>query len=94
MPEIWTMNADGSDPVQLTDFTGYPTPTNVVVTKPTWSPKGDRIAFHRRVGAQGTRGHFEIYTMNAAGSDLTKITFTPSPDFSGFPSWGKWSARP
>jgi len=94
MPEIWAMNADGSDPVQLTDFTGYPTPTNVVVTKPTWSPKGDRIAFHRRVGAQGTRGHFEIYTMNADGSDLTQITFTPSPGFSGFPSWGKWSARP
>nr|MBA3639554.1 hypothetical protein [Acidobacteriota bacterium] len=50
--------------------------------------------FHRRVGAQGTRGHFEIYTMNADGSDITQITFTPSPGFSGFPSRGEWAARP
>ena len=53
---------------------------------------GDRIAFHRRVGAQGARGHLEVYTINADGTNATQITFTPSPGFSGFPSWGKWSA--
>jgi TolB protein len=93
MPEIWVMNADGTDQVQLTDFTAEPTPSNVVVTKPTWSPKGDRISFHRRFGAQGVRGHFEIYTMNADGTNVTQITSTMTPGFSGFPSWGKWSAR-
>jgi TolB protein len=31
--------------------------------------------------------------MNADGTNVTQITFTtPSPGFSGFPSWGKWSA--
>jgi TolB protein len=33
--------------------------------------------------------------MNADGSDVTQITFTPvpiTPQFSGFPSWGKWPA--
>ena len=93
MPEIWVMNADGTDQVQLTDFSAGPTPSNVVVTKPTWSPKGDRISFHRRVGAQGVRGHFEVYTMNADGTDVTRVTTTISPGFSGFPSWGKWSAQ-
>jgi dipeptidyl aminopeptidase/acylaminoacyl peptidase len=93
MPEIWVMNADGTDPVQLTSFTAGPTPSNVSVTKPTWSPKGDRIAFHRRVGAQGVRGHFEIYTMNADGTNVTQVTSTIAPGFSGFPSWGKWAER-
>ena len=91
-PEIYLMKADGSGPQRLTNFSAEPTPSNVSVTKPTWSPTGDRIAFQRRVGAQGTRGHLEVYTMNADGSDVTRITFTTSPGFSGFPSWGKWSA--
>jgi Tol biopolymer transport system component len=65
----------------------------VNVTKPTWSPNGDRISFHRRVGEAGKRGHLEVYTMNADGSDITQITFTATPGFSGFPSWGKWSAK-
>lgn len=92
-PEIYVMNADGTDPERLTNFTAEPTPSNVSVSKPTWSPAGDRIAFHRRVGPQGRRGHLEVYTMNADGTNASQITFTtPSPGFSGFPSWGKWSA--
>jgi len=75
------MNADGGDPVRLTFFDGQD-------TKPTWSPKGDRIAFHRRI-----EGHLEVHTMNADGSDVFRITDTPGVGFSGFPSWGKWSAR-
>ena len=60
------MNADGSNQVRLTNFENDITPDNVNVTKPTWSPKGDRIAFHRRVSAvQGERGHLQVYTMNA-----------------------------
>lgn len=90
-PEIWVMNADGSNQVRLTNFDPEPTPRNILVTKPTWSPTGDRIAFHRRVGLAGTRGHAEVYTMNADGTDVRQITFTPPPGFSGFPSWGKWS---
>ena len=94
-PEIYVMNADGTGiQERLTNFSAEPTPSNVSVTKPTWSPSGDRIAFHRRVGAQGVRGHFEVYTMNADGTNVTQITFTtPSPGFSGFPSWGKWSTE-
>jgi TolB protein len=92
-PEIYVMKADGSDQERLTNFSAEPTPSNVSVTKPTWSPTGDRIAFHRRVGAEGARGHLEVYTMNADGTNLSQITVTTPPGFSGFPSWGKWSAR-
>lgn len=93
-PEIWIMNADGSEPIMLTDFSQDVTPSNFSVTKPTWSPTGDRIAFHRRVGPAGQRGHLEIYTVNVSdGLPPTRITFTvPDPGFSGFPSWGKWAA--
>ena len=92
-PEIYVMDADGSNQVRVTNFDAEPTPSNVLVTKPTWSPTGDQIAFHRRVGLQGQRGRTEVYTMNADGSDVRQITFTPTPGFSGFPSWGKWSAH-
>jgi TolB protein len=92
-PEIYVMDADGSNQLRLTNF-DTANPSNVSVTKPTWSPKGDRIAFHRRVGLQGQRGHLEVYTMNADGTDVRQITFTtPTSGFSGFPSWGKWSAQ-
>ena len=96
LPEIWVMNADGSDPMRLTDFSNVETPMLVAVTKPTWSPKGDRIAFHRRVGAAGTAGHFQIYTIDVESREVTQITPPPGPvtaQFSGFPSWGKWSTQ-
>ena len=91
-PEIYVMDADRSNPVRLTNFPAEFSPSNILVTKPTWSPNGDRIAFHRRVGLQGVPGHAEVYTMNADGTDVRQITFTPTAGFSGFPSWGKWSA--
>ena len=92
MPEIWVMNADGSEQVRLTNFERTSRPVTSTSTKPTWSPKGDRIAFHRRVTpVAGVRGHLEVYTMNADGTDVpTRITFSEDPGFSGFPSWGKW----
>ena len=81
-PEIYVMDADGKNPERLTFSAGQD-------TKPTWSPKGDRIAFQRRIA-----GHLQIFTMNPDGSDQQPITGTVPPEFhfSGFPSWGKWSA--
>jgi len=92
-PEIWVMNADGSNAFQLTDFSQEVSPRAILVSKPTWSPDGRTIAFHRRVGAVTEAGHAEVYTVNEDRSDVRQITFTPLPGFSGFPSWAKWSIQ-
>ena len=60
-------------------------------------PAGRAHRVYRRVWVADIvpDGHTQIYTMNADGSAITQITFTPDPptaQFSGFPSWGKWSA--
>ncbi|MGH9041132.1 MAG: TolB family protein, partial [Acidimicrobiia bacterium] len=60
--EIFTMDPDGSDVVQLTDWPEED-------REPAWSPDGTRIVFVRTVD-----GDRELFTMNAEGSDQTNIT--------------------
>src|SRR6266576_977056 len=62
--DIYTMNADGTNRVNLTR-----NPAEDV--EPRWSPDGARIAF-----ASNRTGNFEIYAMNAAGGDVQRLTFT------------------
>jgi Tol biopolymer transport system component len=63
--EIFAMNRDGSDPINLTNhsaFDGYPS----------WSPDGLKIVFaSNRNGKTG--GNFHIYIMDSDGSNVTKI---------------------
>lgn len=64
--EIFTMNANGSDQIQLTDTSG----DNL---GPAFSPDGTRIAF------SSTRTFAEdIYVMNANGSGQTRLTTDPA----------------
>ena len=59
-----------------------------VDTQPDWSPSGNRIAF-----TSSRDGNNEIYTMNADGSGLQRLTNDPAND--QFPSWspdGEWIA--
>ena len=60
--EIYVMNADGSDVIQLTDNRGFD-------RSPAWSPDGSRIAFD-----SDRDGNDEIYVMNADGSGQTNLT--------------------
>jgi Tol biopolymer transport system component len=69
---ISVMNADGSSEVDV---------TNAIDDGATWSPDGTRIAFSR----QGSGLPEDIYTMNADGTGVTRITNTPLSDV--FPSW-------
>lgn len=71
--EIWTMNADGSDPVPLT--------ANAAGDRlPTWSADGSRIAF-----VSDRDGDSEIYVMNADGSDETRLSNNGAVDTN--PTW-------
>jgi Tol biopolymer transport system component len=86
--DIWVMNADGSNPVQLTDSPG---PDGW----PAWSPDGSRIAFAsvrddcaysdapdcRTTGDIGP--HHDIWVVNADGTKLTRVT----PEFGQFVTW-------
>ena len=72
--DIWVMDADGSNQVNLTDQPTYD-------GSPAWSPDSTKIAFMSR-----RDGDPEIYVMNADGSSPVKITNSPGEDAS--PSWG------
>jgi TolB protein len=73
---IFVMNADGSDPVNLTN-----TDSQVANEQIAWSPDGTLMAF--RSNRQG--GHPDIYLMHADGSDLHKISFDTGDNYG--PAW-------
>jgi|GEM_PF-2210599 len=67
--EIWIMNADGSDPLKLTD--------NAVVDEfPALSPDGTKIAFYRDVA-----GDRDIWIMDSDGTDQSLLLDGPQEDF-------------
>ncbi|MGD9144152.1 MAG: PQQ-binding-like beta-propeller repeat protein [Anaerolineae bacterium] len=72
-PDIYVMDADGSNLRQLTDH-----PANDIW--PEWSPDGTRIAFPSR-----RDGNFEIYLMDPDGTNLQRLTHTPGHE--DFPAW-------
>jgi len=75
--EIYAMNADGSNPVNLTN-SGEPD------FAPDWSPDGARIAFYRTLGS-GSSALRQIFIMNADGSGQTRLTFTGGQCW--YPNW-------
>ena len=60
-PAIWVMDADGSNPKRLAEHG----------MDPSWSPDGRQIAFASRHD-----GVFQIYAMNADGSNIRQLTKT------------------
>ena len=70
-PEIWLMDPDGSNPKKLTDHG----------MDPSWSPDGHQIAF-----ASHRDGIYQIYAMNADGSNVRRLTKDKSE--ASNPAWG------
>lgn len=69
---IFVMNADGSDPKSLTDYSED--------SYPVWSPDGQKIAF-----VSQRDGNAEVYVMNADGTGQTRLTDNAAWDAD--PTW-------
>jgi WD40 repeat protein len=69
--DVAVINLNGSGLTRLTTSSGE---------YPAWSPDGTRIAF-----ASARDGNYEIYKMNADGTDQTRLTDNPAYDMS--PVW-------
>src|SRR5207248_807143 len=74
--QLWTMNADGSSPTQLTNFGGFN-------AWPRYSPDGRQVVFQQ--SSVGSDGPFDIAIMNADGSGLRTIAANAADD--EFPDW-------
>lgn len=72
---IYVMNADGNDVVQLTDNDG------LLDFGASWSPDGHRIAFASGRGG----GDMSIYVMNADGSGVVQLT--DNENYDSGPAW-------
>jgi Tol biopolymer transport system component len=78
--EIWACEANGSNPVQLTNFSGPQ------AGSPCWSPDGRQIAFYAR-----PEGNPDIFVISAEGGKPRRLTEDPSEDI--VPIWsrdGRW----
>jgi Tol biopolymer transport system component len=79
--QLYTMNPDGSDMVQITNLAA----TSFETWEPDFSPDGRRLTFcYGPVDSSGS-GFVEIYVINVDGSGLKKLTHDGL--FDCFPRW-------
>ncbi len=91
--ELYRMNADGSGETPLTT-----TDARTSDQQPSVSPDGSRIAFASDRANSGSDELLDIYTMNADGSDVTRLTFDgayryPLSSRSKTPTWSPDGSR-
>jgi TolB protein len=72
-PEIWVMNSDTTERVQITR-------NRIRDENPDWSPDGKRIAFYSE-----RKGDAEIYVIPAVGGEARRVT--RDSWYNGAPRW-------
>lgn len=79
--QIWVIDADGANPIRLTG--------GVWDQNPVWSPNGKKIAYQayrkKALNVDFEERNYEIYVMNADGSNKNRLT--DRQEFDGHPSW-------
>jgi TolB protein len=78
---IWVMNADGSGQAPILD--GDSASLTSITSFPDWSPDGAKIVFNAI--AKGSADGADIYSMNANGTGVTRLTTDPANDTT--PAW-------
>ncbi len=79
--DVWTVDASGLYPLQLTNAPGFD-------GQPAYSPNGTKIAFQSSRDFPTTQtgtGIFELYVMNADGTNPVRLTSNSAADFE--PVW-------
>jgi Tol biopolymer transport system component len=79
--DLFTVNPDGSDIDQLTSTSGSDE------SHPAWSPDGTKIAFV----SNRASNNYDVWTMNADGTNHVRLTTVVSPD--GSPTWSPDGTR-
>ncbi len=72
--KIWTMKPDSTEPTQLTQSSGY----NDI--EPVWTPDGKQIVYASDRGVANGKQNYDIWIMNADGSNPQQLTTNGSRD--------------
>lgn len=100
---LYTMNLDGSDLVTLVEpyhsdhsqdhnIRGFDPAGVADLRDPIWSPDGSRIVFRRRDYVDGA-DRLRLFIMNADGSGLQPIGYTPGDVSNAYPVWSPDGSR-
>lgn len=98
-PELWTMNADGSNARRLLRLSAATGVTREYSPQPRWSPDGGRIAYAAvpRARVPGVPLYPAIFTVNSRGGDERQLTdndmINASPVWSPDGSQLAWAAK-
>jgi len=89
--EIWSMKADGSDRIKLTDRTGLD-------TAPRFSPDGTKVVFvgeYDEATKDNEKKTYEIMTVNTDGTNTLRLTTSPKngTGWNSVPAWSPDGSR-